>query len=201
MALHLNWDGNQNNGVIFNNTYTNGALFTGITNKPVLSFSFDSFQYTEVFPNQINWVEVAGTKKVMTASEESEVIRIAKSWIQPLGQEGNPTFSQKVSAKLQDIETSYNNANEIDISYMGTIFQADYKSQNLIVSVLSAGSVPSGFYWFDKVNNKIPMTYTDLQGLSGTILARGQVNFNKLQKLKAQIKNAKTQADLDKVVW
>jgi len=84
---------------------------------------------------------------------------------------------------------------------MSTTFQADKKSQDLIVSVLSAGSVPSGFYWFDKANNQVAMTYADLQGLSGAILARGQVNFTKLQGLKVKVKSIKTQADLDAVIW
>jgi len=201
MALHLNWDGNQNNGIIFNSTYTNGALFTGITNKPKLSFTFDSMQYTEVFPNELNWVEVSGIKKVMTAAQESEVAKVATSWVQPLGQEGNPSFPQKVTTKLQNIETDYDNANEADIAYMNTTFQADYNSQNLIIGALSAGSVPSNFYWLDKNNKQIAMTYAQLQGLSKLLLARTQTNFTKLQTLKTQIKAATTQTALDKIVW
>jgi len=110
-------------------------------------------------------------------------------------------FLMKKPAKIQELYTAYNNANQLDINYMNTTFQADKKSQDLIVSVLSAGSVPTGFFWLDSLNNQVPMTYTQLQGLSGAILARGQANFVKLQSLKAKVKAATTQADLDAIVW
>jgi len=112
-----------------------------------------------------------------------------------------PTLAELQIAKVSELYASYNKANELDIPYMSTTFQADKSSQDLIVSVLSAGSVPSGFYWFDKANNQVAMTYADLQGLSGAILARGQVNFTKLQGLKVKVKSIKTQADLDAVIW
>jgi len=104
-------------------------------------------------------------------------------------------------AKLSKLETAYNNANELDIAYMSTTFQADKNSQNLIVSVLSAGSVPKGFFWIDKVNTQIAMTYSQLQGLSGAILGRNQTNFIKFQDLKVKVNLAKKQADLDLIVW
>jgi len=110
-------------------------------------------------------------------------------------------FITNKQVTLQRVEIDYNNANELNIDYMKTTFQADKKSQDLIVSVLSAGSVPTGFYWIDKANAQIPMTYTQLQGLSGAVLARGQANFAKLQRLKAKVKSAKTQTALNKIVW
>ena len=112
-----------------------------------------------------------------------------------------PTFAELQTAKLQDLETSYNKANELDIAYMATTFQADKNSQDLVVKVLSAGSAPSGFFWLDKANNQVAMTYVQLQGLSGAILTRNQTNFIKFQGLKSQVKLAKTQADLDLIVW
>ena len=106
-----------------------------------------------------------------------------------------------LATKLSELETAYNNANELDIAYLGTTFQADTKSQDLIVKVLSAGSVPTGFFWIDKANNQVAMTYTQVQGLSGAILTRNQVNFIKFQGLKARVKLATTQAELDAIVW
>ena len=109
-----------------------------------------------------------------------------------------------LATKLSELETAYNNANELDIAYMSTTFQADKKSQDLIVKVLSAGSVPSGFFWIDKANNKVAMTYAQLQGLSGAILTRNQTNFIKFQGLKAKVKlttTTTTQAELDAIVW
>jgi len=111
------------------------------------------------------------------------------------------TFTELQTAKLLILETSYNKANELDIAYMSTTFQADKKSQDLIVSVLSAGSVPTGFFWVDKANARVAMTFAKLQGLSGAILTRNQVNFVKFQGLKTKAKIATTQAKLDLVVW
>ena len=103
--------------------------------------------------------------------------------------------------KIQELEKSYSNANQLDIAYMNTTFQAGKKSQDLIVSVLSAGNVPSGFFWVDKTNNQVAMTYTDLQGLSSAILVRNQANFVHLQNLKGQVKAATAQAGLDAIIW
>jgi len=106
-----------------------------------------------------------------------------------------------ITKKLAELKTSYNKANELDITYMSTTFQADKKSQDLIVYVLSAGSVPTGFFWVDKSNAQIPMTFAQLQGLSGAILTRNQVNFVKFQGLKTKAKLATAQAKLDLIVW
>ena len=111
------------------------------------------------------------------------------------------TFKELQASKLKELKIAYNKDNQQDIAYMGTTFQADNKSQALIVSVLSAGSVPDGFYWLDIDNNQVSMSYTDLQGLSGTILERSQGNFTKLQDLKKQVKDVTTQDDLDSIVW
>jgi len=86
-------------------------------------------------------------------------------------------INQLKPVKLSEIQTAYNNANKLDISYLNTTFQADTKSQALLVSVLSAGSVPSGFFWIDKANTQVAMTFAELQGLSGAILTRNQANF------------------------
>ncbi len=111
------------------------------------------------------------------------------------------TVTEVQQAKLSEIKTAYEQANQEDIAYLGTTFQADKYSQNLIVSVLSAGAVPDGFFWMDKANNQVAMTYVELQGLSGAILARGQINYIKLQELKAQANKAVTQTKLDTTIW
>ena len=112
-----------------------------------------------------------------------------------------PTFSGLQTAKISEIKQAYNTANQEDIVYMGTTFQADKDSQNLIVSALSAGMVPDGFYWKDGLNNHVHMTFEDLQGLSAIILTRRQINFNKYQDLKAQVRDTTTQVDLEKISW
>ena len=103
--------------------------------------------------------------------------------------------------KLSKLTTAYNNANELDITYMSTTFQADKKSQDLITGILAGGAVPSGFTWRDKLNVDVAMTFAEFQGLSQAIVLRGQANWIKCQDLKAQVALAKKQADLDLIVW
>jgi len=109
-------------------------------------------------------------------------------------------LSELQEAKIKEAYDKYLSIRYSDIAYMNTTFQADANSQALIVSVLSAGSVPSGFYWLDVNNNQVSMTYADLQGLSGAILARGQVAYTNYQTKKAEILATTTVADLDAVV-
>jgi len=111
------------------------------------------------------------------------------------------TFEQLQARKLNELEVSYNTANQKDIAYMDAVFQADNKSQDTIAKVLSVGVVPDDFYWNDKANNKVSMVYTDLQGLAVEILSRNQISFDKLQTLKAQVNSATTQAELDAIAW
>lgn len=89
--------------------------------------------------------------------------------------------------KIAEVTEAYNTANQLPIEYMGTTFQADYKSQDLLAKVLAAGSVPAEFYWLDSTNIKIPMTYEQLQGLVLLLIERNQTNFNNLQMQKADI--------------
>lgn len=102
--LHLNYDGKQNNGIIFNDKYLNGALYSGAEFKPELSFLYSSFQYSEVF-DSLNYIEIDGVKTVMTPEQEQEIITIATAWIQPLGQEGNPNEEQRLKMIENDIQS------------------------------------------------------------------------------------------------
>ena len=69
------------------------------------------------------------------------------------------------------------------------------------MSVLSADSVPTEFFWLDTANNQVSMTYTELQGLSGAILVRNQTNFIKYQGLKSDVTQAITTEELDLINW
>ena len=110
-------------------------------------------------------------------------------------------FSSSKVAKLQEIEEQYLQALDLDIPYMGTAFQADKYSRDLVVTILSAGAVPSGFFWLDALNNQVPMTYSELQGLSAEMIQRGQLDFVNRLALKTQLSSATTQSDLDEIVW
>lgn len=109
-------------------------------------------------------------------------------------------LSELQKPKIEEAYKKYLSIRYADIAYMNTTFQADENSQSLIVSVLSAGSVPNGFFWLDVNNAQVSMTYADLQGLSGAILARGQQAYADYQAKKAEILATTTVADLDAVV-
>ena len=115
-----------------------------------------------------------------------------------------PTEAQQLEAaqsiKGQEIQAGYDYANALPIDYMATTFQADKESQDLVVSVLSAGVVPDGFYWLDALNNQVLMTYAELQGLSQTLLMRGQANFGTRLALKIATKSAVTVEEVNAVI-
>jgi len=78
------------------------------------------------------------------------------------------------------------------ILYKNHTFQVSQNIQN----ALSAGAVPSGFYWLDIDNVKVPMTFKELQGLALAILTEEQALFDKRQTLKTAVNAAKTEAEL-----
>jgi len=110
-------------------------------------------------------------------------------------------FNQSKTDKLNQIDKAYETALDIDIPYMGTTFQANKYSRDLIVSVLSAGSLPAGFFWLDTLNNQVPMIFTELQGLSSAIVNRNQLEFVHRLSLKSQANLATTQVQLDGIIW
>jgi len=98
------------------------------------------------------------------------------------------------------LQKAYEDSIFSDIEYMSSTFQADENSQLLIGKVLSAGSVPNGFFWLDKNNNHVSMTYTDLQSFSLAILERGLSAFTNLQSQKSQVREATTIEELDAII-
>lgn len=114
---------------------------------------------------------------------------------------GRRIFNASIKNKLSRLSQAYVNANEADIPYLTTTFQADSYTQTLLTGILAGGAVPTGFTWRDVANNDVPMTFVELQGLSQAIVARGQVNWTKYQQLKTKIKQAKSKADLDLITW
>ena len=106
-------------------------------------------------------------------------------------------------SKLIELAAMYETANQANIAYMNTTFQADSKSQDAMTKVLTAsgGKLPAEFFWVDTANNQVPMSHADLQGLAAAILARGQKNFAYLQQLKASVKSATTLTELEAITW
>lgn len=106
-----------------------------------------------------------------------------------------------VTNKIRDLSKSYTDEIQANIIFNGAIFQTDGDSRDLLSKVLSVGSLPDDFAWFDVSNNPMPMTYIQLQSFAKSILIRGQIAFVKLQKMKAQVRAAETVDDVVKIVW
>jgi len=105
------------------------------------------------------------------------------------------------SIKLAEIQQAYLAAVRADIVYNTFTFAADELAQNLLVSVLSAGSSPVGMYWRDTGGTPRDMDYSDLQSLSSAIVTRGLSLDGTLQTKIAAINIATNQSELDLITW
>ena len=112
-----------------------------------------------------------------------------------------PTLPQAQTAKLASLTQAYSTAIQQPVAYTGHTFQADTASQQVLTASLSAGAVPAGFGWLDINNVKVAMTYADLQGLAGAMLAQGYTAFVRLQERKAAVRAATTVEAVDLVIW
>ena len=98
------------------------------------------------------------------------------------------------TAQLASVSASYAQAIQSDVSYMGTIFQADTNSQALLGLTLgnlnAIGATPPGFAWWDKNNNPVPMSLPQLQGLANAMWVAGFSMFVRKQSRKSAIRSA-----------
>lgn len=112
------------------------------------------------------------------------------------------TSADAKSAQMAIVETAYRAAVQQPVSYMDTMFQADMASQAGVAKALVAGvPLPSGFFWLDAANRRVPMTFVQLQGLAGAMLAQRQAAFAKKTTLKEQIRSAEADEDVLAVTW
>ena len=93
--LHLNWDGNQSNGIIFNERYDWGALFVGIKLKPKLSVDYYMVQYSEVFPDNYIIYKKGDNRQPLPDKLKDELKKLAIGWIQPPDQEGGVEWKKQ----------------------------------------------------------------------------------------------------------
>jgi hypothetical protein len=104
MAVSLNYDSNNKNGVVWNEKYPNGAMFIGEEYKPNLGFEYKQFMYYS-FQDRYDIMDVDSEYfRPMTEDEKSVIKKIAEEWIQPLGQEGNPTEEQKIQSEISKLQ-------------------------------------------------------------------------------------------------
>jgi hypothetical protein len=119
-----------------------------------------------------------------------------------------PTAAQLLDAaqktQLAVINIAYDTAMQQPVAYMGTTFQADKDSQDLMNRAITGlqaliavgGTVPSNFAWYDVNNQPVTMTLLQLQGLFATGVANVNALFVHKQMQKAAIRAATTIADV-----
>lgn len=102
MKYHLNYDHINKNGIVVNELYADGVPYIGERLKPTMSFSFDSFIYSE----QAERFEITylNKKSIMTDEQKEECKQRCKNWVQELGQAGNPNEAQK--KEMMDIQNT-----------------------------------------------------------------------------------------------
>jgi len=106
-------------------------------------------------------------------------------------------LSEVVAAKIAQLTKAYHAAIQQPVAYMGTTFQANTASQDMIAKSLAPDAVPGGFAWLDAENSSVPMTMAQLRGLAGAMLAQGWAAFQELQERKATVRAATTIAQID----
>lgn len=106
-----------------------------------------------------------------------------------------------VASQIALIESAYQGAIQLPVAYLGATFQADQGSQDVLAKVLVAGSVPAGMFWLDASNAPVQMSFAQLQGLAGAMLAQGQTAFAKKTSLKQQIRAAQTVQAVQAITW
>lgn len=148
--VHLNWDNNRNNGVIYNEAYE-GCKFEGVENRPNLSFVYDSFMYSEVWETT-NFKILDGDVMALLDEEIEEIKNVANAWVQPLGQEGNLTVEQLKVSKIWNIKQTFTalvqQIESVDFSEVASwrkqeeearAYLADNTSPTLIIDSLIVG--------------------------------------------------------------
>jgi len=116
-----------------------------------------------------------------------------------------PSLATSKADKITELEAAYQTAIQQDVSYMGTTFQADIDSQDILTKTLTtlngAGAAPSGTYWKDKSNVRVPMTLAELNGLAMAMWVQGQTWFTHLSDKKDAVTAATDAATVNAVTW
>ncbi|WP_299078859.1 hypothetical protein [uncultured Paraglaciecola sp.] len=111
------------------------------------------------------------------------------------------TFSKQKQVKTVEITEAAMSAIRENIVHNTFTFTAKQEDQDLLVAVLSAGSVPAGMYWRDSSGTAQTMSYADLQGLSSAIVTRGLGIDTTLQAKLAEIEAATDESELDAITF
>lgn len=108
------------------------------------------------------------------------------------------------SFKVSEIEAKRDAATNADVPALGTMWQADERSQKLLSSsiTLAAAGLPLPTVWRDSFNNDMPVaTIADLLAIAGAMAAQTQEAYAKSWQLKAQVEAAATVAEVNAIIW
>ena len=112
-------------------------------------------------------------------------------------------LSEVKAEKIAQIEAAYIVAMQQPVTYMGTTFQADAASQDILTKTLvtlnATGSVPAAFWWRDANNNNVAMSLAELNGLAGAMLNQGWAAFQTRVARKDAVTAATSTAEVDAV--
>jgi hypothetical protein len=122
-------------------------------------------------------------------------------WESRLGATYIPTMAETASTKITQLAEAFQIAIQQPVNYMGTAFQADSASRDALIQALAPGALPANFAWRDVANNMMSMTYTQLQGLAGVMLAQSWAAFQRMQERKATVRAATTVEAIVRAVW
>lgn len=113
-------------------------------------------------------------------------------------------LSEVKAAKLAKLESARDAATVLDVTALGSTWQADERSQKLLSSAITLASAgaPLPAVWRDTANNDLQVTSLgQLVTIAGAMAAQTQAAYGKSWTLKAQVNAATTSAAVDAVVW
>lgn len=108
------------------------------------------------------------------------------------------------AAKVREIETARDAACALDVTALGTQWQADDRSQKLLSSAITLASagLPLPSVWRDSLNNDLAITsISQLLAIAGAMAVQTQAAYAKSWTLKAQVNAASDVATINAVVW
>ena len=100
---------------VSNDVYTN-VVCTDIGLAPDIGVDYEYLQYSDSAWYECYYVDANNHLYELTDEQKTSLLDVVSNWVQPLGQEGNPTLEQ---AQLSKIE-SLNNSFTVDVSKITT---------------------------------------------------------------------------------
>jgi hypothetical protein len=115
-----------------------------------------------------------------------------------------PTLVTVKATKIKQIESSRDAAILLDVTALGTQWQADDRSQKLLgdALTLATAGLPLPSVWRDSFNNNLAITgIGQLLAIAGAMAVQTQSAYAKSWTLKAQVDAATTLAEVNAVTW